>query len=209
MLFKRVGFVIVLIFVLVAASVFAGFLVISGQMMGVLKNGPVEVSSTSVVTAVFGLTGLVGIVLTYHKSLVENAATKARFVLYLNQSFLQDDNERAFFYKLDHDGFFFEPQKFAGSEDEKQLDRLLFKISFVGKLLKDGVVDVSDINFVRHIVGSTMKDKEVAKYLCWLSAAIPGHQSFHDAAYLVEQLYGRDDPDVLAIKPYLRGHARA
>ena len=84
----------------------------------------------------------------------EASATRARFVLDLNREFLLSDPERAFFYKLDYKEFKFNPDSFAESTDERELDRLLYKLSYVGKLLHDGVLKLEDVTNIRHIAGA-------------------------------------------------------
>jgi hypothetical protein len=85
----------------------------------------------------------------------------------------------------------------------KQLDRLLYKLSNVGKLIRDGVIELDDINFVRHIASSTLKDEQVIAYLEWLKEALPNHSSFVDAIYLFERIYGKRDGHYSRIKMYL------
>ena len=90
---------------------------------------------------------LVSIFLTYRQlkesraaQLLQANAMRARFVLDLNQELLASDAERIFFDKIDYKDFHFDPDKFGQSPEELQLDRLLYKLSYVGKLLRDGLV---------------------------------------------------------------------
>jgi len=94
------------------------------------------------VLAALGLLGLVSVLLAYRQlkegqraQREQASATRARFVLDLNQEFLSNEAEREFFYRLDYKDFVFNPDTFAQSNDERQLDRLLYKLSYVGKLL--------------------------------------------------------------------------
>jgi hypothetical protein len=174
-----------------------------GKEFGWLKDDPIEMTANAIVTGILGVTGLIGLGLAYQKTLFENEAVKARFVFNLNQIFFQDGGERDFFYKLDHGDFVFLPEAFKRSEDEKQLDRLLYKLSNVGKLIRDGVIELDDINFVRHIASSTLKDEQVIAYLEWLKEALPNHSSFVDAIYLFERIYGKRDGHYSRIKMYL------
>jgi hypothetical protein len=131
-------------------------------------------------------------------------AMRARFVLDLNQEFLANDAERNFFYKIDYKDFTFEPNAFAQSDDERQLDRLLYKLSYVGKLLRDGLVNLDDVNNIRHIANRTLHNAEVVKYLQYLKEEqVPDHNSFSDAIYLFERMFGKRDPLYTSIKAYL------
>ena len=176
-----------------------------GQQLGWLKDEPIEITAHAIVTGILGVTGLIGLGLAYQKSLFENEAVKAHFVFNLNQVFFQDSGERDFFQKLDHGDFVFAPEAFRRSEDEKQLDRLLYKLSNVGKLIRDGIIDIDDINFVRHIASSTLKDEQVIAYLEWLKGTLPNHSSFTDAIYLYERMYGKRDEHYSRIRAYLSG----
>src|SRR5262245_58368360 len=62
--------------------------------------------------------------------------------------------------KLDYKEFKFDPDKFAESDDERELDRLLYKLSYVGKLLQDRLLALDDVNNVRHIAGRTLRNEE-------------------------------------------------
>jgi hypothetical protein len=143
--------------------------------------------------------------------LLQANATRACFILDLNQEFLRNDKERDFFYKLDYRNFTFDPDKFAESEDERNLDRLLHKLSYVGKLLRDRVLTLEDVNNIRHIASRTLRNEEVLKYLKYLKEVqIPDHSSFSDAVYLFERMFSKKDPRYPEIKKYLgRECARA
>ncbi len=163
------------------------------------------------VIAVLGLLGLLSIFLAYRQlkqgqevQKLQANAMRARFVLDVNQEFLANDAERNFFYKLDYRDFVFNPDAFAQSEDERQLDRLLYKLSYVGKLLRDGLVSLDDVNNIQHIANRTLRNDEVIKYLRYLKEVqVPDHNSFSDAIYLFERLFGKQDPLYASIKTYL------
>jgi hypothetical protein len=163
------------------------------------------------ILAALSIIGLVSLFLTYRQirhtkeaNRLQANATRAKFVYDLNREFLSNDDERDFFYKLDYLDFKFDPNTFAQSPDERQLDRLLYKLSFVGKLLRDGLVNLDDINNIRHIASRTLKNPEVIEYLRYLKEEqIPDHNSFSDAVYLFERMFGIADNQFLAIKRYL------
>jgi hypothetical protein len=97
------------------------------------------------ILAFLGVLGLVSLYLGYRQlklsreaQSLEARATRARFVLDLNQEFFAADADRKFFYQLDYLDFRFDPDRFAQSDEERQLDRLLYKLSYVGKLLREG-----------------------------------------------------------------------
>jgi hypothetical protein len=181
------------------------------QVLGICVERRVDLGNA--VLAVLGMLGLASILLAYRQlrqgqraQQQQANATRARFVLDLNQEFLSNEGEREFFYRLDYRDFTFNPAAFAQSNDERQLDRLLYKLSYVGKLLRDGVVGLDDVNNIRHIASRTLRNEEVIKYLKFLQEVqIPDHGSFSDAVYLFERMFGKQDPLYPAIQKYLAG----
>ncbi len=158
----------------------------------------------AVVTAILGITGRVGIAVAYDGGLREAQAVRARFIFDLTGRFLEDDRERDFFYKLDYQDFISDPNGFAQSADELHLDRLLYKLTYVGKLLRDGLVSKDDLGSIRHIASRTLRNPEVIKYLRYLKEEqIPDHSSFSDSIYLFEQWFGDKDPAYSEIRKYL------
>jgi hypothetical protein len=100
--------------------------------------------------------------------------------------------------------FKFDPDTFAQSDDERQLDRLLYKLSYVGKLLREQLVSIEDVNNIHHIAGRTLHNEEVIKYLRYLKEVqVPDHNSFSDVVYLFERMFGKRDPLYGSISAYL------
>ena len=178
-------------------------------LIGICIERRIELGNA--VIAVLGLLGLVSIFLAYRQlkqgqeaQRLQANAMRARFVLDLNQEFLANDAERNFFYKLDYKDFVFDPNSFAQSEEERQLDRLLYKLSYVGKLLRDRLVSLDDVNNIQHIANRTLRNDQVIEYLRYLKEVqVPDHNSFSDAIYLFERMFGKRDPLYASIKAYL------
>ena len=114
------AFAIFVILTLIAVSVITIVLIAIAVDLGWLKAGPIEITAQAIVTAILGVTGLIGLALAYQKSLQENDAVKARFVFNLNDAFFRDDAERSYFYKLDHSEFYVKPPQFDGEDDLAQ-----------------------------------------------------------------------------------------
>ena len=198
------GFIMLLLVTLAASTLLVIAAVRFAADLGVIRLQPIEVTSPAIVAAILGVTGLVGIIVAYDKVLNERGVERARFVFDLSQDFLKSDAERDFFYKLDYLDFKFDPDTFAQSRDEMHLDRLLYKLSFVGKLLRDGLVELDDVNNIRHIASRTLRNDHVIAYLRYLKEEqVPDHASFSDAVYLFEKWFGRKDPAYPAIVRYL------
>jgi hypothetical protein len=208
MYFERIWrlalFIALLLITLALSAGLVLFAIMFAQDMGWVRIAPLEVTAHAVVTAILGITGLVGVAVAYDRGLRESQAVRARFVFDLTGRFLEDDRERDFFYKLDYQDFVFDPSGFAQSTDELHLDRLLYKLTYVGKLLRDGLVSKDDLGSIRHIASRTLRNPEVIKYLRYLKEEqIPDHSSFSDSIYLFEQWFGKKDPAYPEIRRYL------
>jgi hypothetical protein len=174
------------------------------QATGWAKSGPIEITALSIVSAVLGVPALIGYILAYRREKKGNEIESAKFVYELTIGFLESDRERAFFYKLDYQDFKFDPDAFALSEDELYLDRLLYKLAFVGTLLRKRLVTLDDIGSIRHIASRTLRNPEVLKYLRYLKQVqIPDHSSYADCVYLFERWFGQKDPVYAKIREYL------
>ena len=155
------------------------------------------------ISIVFGTLGLTGLFLAYkqlrlsQKADTESArSTRARFALDVTQWVLDDTNTMRFFYRLDYcsqeNCFEFDADQFPHSDDEFQLDRLLYKLTHVGGLVRRGILKPSDIEGLQVIVRVTFENEEVAKYLEWLQSEqqIPWHSDFTDGVRLYGYLFG-------------------
>lgn len=159
------------------------------------------VTVTDVVTIVFGSLGLIGLYLTYlqtRHSREANVATsftnRATFVLEINKWLRDNAEEARFFYTLDYrsaeQAFVFDPRKFPFSDAEHHLDAILYKLSFVGSLLKRNLLTREDLLWMSFFVETVLSHSEVQKYLRWLQGTdqAPNHSDFVDAIVLYEAL---------------------
>jgi hypothetical protein len=197
------GFILLMFITLVVSTAFVIMMISVAGSFGLIVVRSIEMTSQSIVTAILGITGLVGAAVAFDRSQIEARGLRSRFAFDLTRTFFQDNGEREFFYKVEHDVFTFEPEKFLQSEDEKNLDKILYKLSLIGKMLRDETLEIDDIRFVRHIARSIFGDPEVQKYLTWLKMQVPDHASFVDAIFLIENIFGRKDPLVIAARQYL------
>src|SRR5262249_868536 len=143
------------------------------SILGICIEKKIELGNAAL--AVLGLLGVLSIWLAYRQlklgqeaQQLQANATRARFILALDQEFLCNAAEPKCFYRLDYKELTFDPDKFAESDEERELDRLLYKLSYVGKLLRDRLLNLQDVNNIRHIAGRTLRNDEVLKYLKYL-----------------------------------------
>lgn len=138
-------------------------------------------------------------------------ANRAKMALDILQLFNSNAEEKKFLYKLDYnigrDAFRFSSDSFAGSNNELHLDNLLYKLSYVGYLLRKRILAVEDLSLLRSIAGIILRNEQVHAYLDWLRTPgqIPDHSSFADAIYLYDRLHqtGRGSKAVAALDRYV------
>ena len=135
---------------------------------------------------------------------LQTSALKAQLLLRIRDMLFDDTEERRFVYRLDYQQFRFTPETFAGSEDERHLDSLLYKLVHIGYLLRSRLLTVADLTPVRSIIGCILHNPGVGDYLVWLKEEQhPMHSSFTDAIYLVEQTHGRGHAGWAKLDRYL------
>ena len=69
--------------------------------------------------------------------------------------------------------------------DEQHLDAILYKLVFVGGLLRRGVLERSAVAWMSFVVSAVMGNEEIQAYLKWLQSddQVPGHSEFVDAVF--------------------------
>lgn len=67
------------------------------------------------------------------------------------------------------------------------------------------MLTIEDVSNIRHIADRTLRNAEVLKYLKYLKEEqIPDHNSFSDAVFLFEQMFGKKDDAYPQIVKYLK-----
>jgi hypothetical protein len=190
-----------------AALLLCGILLLASSLRADQIEVKYEVGLGDLISSALAASGIFGLLLTLHQISHAARSSRAQFVLEVNKQLLVDDL-REFYYRLDYSGgdaFKFDEREFMRSEDEPKLDRLLYTLSYVGKLLRNHVLEKNDLLWVRTIAVRTVGHQEVLKYLHWLKlpAQIPDHSGFVDAVYLYEQLEGRTGAAWPSLSKYL------
>lgn len=140
------------------------------------------------------------------RNVTNPVATEA--VLKIYNLIMGDPDFLKFFYSLDYDTkpdpFEFDTETFPRSDDEMNLDRLLFQIAIVGGILRRGEVDAQDIMWMQTTVKATLVNPHVQDYLKWVQTddQVPGHSDFCDAIFLYERLVG-DIEKLPVLRDYL------
>jgi hypothetical protein len=156
----------------------------------------------AVASVLYGGIGLVAILIYGDQLFVarnslrhQEQVSRAGFVKDLVSSFFANHEERLFFYRLDYREWKFLPDQFRMSDDEVLLDNLIYRLSYVGMLVNDGILDVDDVYILRFILRDLIENEEIQKYFAWVHQDVP---AAHDLAYgfmlyLYWRIYGMTD----------------
>ena len=99
-------------------------------------------------------------------TLRHNAKTnRSKFIIDLIESFLKDDATRQFWYKLDYDDWKFDLSTFRHSEEERQIDALLYRLSVTGQMLRNHSVSHHDLVTTYPIIRQFFTNIEIREYL--------------------------------------------
>jgi hypothetical protein len=118
---------------------------------------------------------------------------RSKFIFDLTESFLKDPSTRKLWYRLDYDDWKFDLTNFRHSDEEQQIDALLYRFSVVGQLLRNRSICHEDLRNIYTIVRQFFTNIEIRNYLrfnvidFW---RVAGHKDSHwpDAMYLyIEQ----------------------
>lgn len=117
---------------------------------------------------------------------------RAQFLMELTERYFADNDVRKFYYELENGRFVFDTQKFAGSDQERWLDQLIYTFDVIGWAVKTKSLTPSEAEIFAFQALQVLKNVEVIKYLVWLDEEyarqgrpVPAHK---DAKFLVETL---------------------
>jgi hypothetical protein len=164
----------------------------------------------SIITSVIASIGLVSLYLAFQQIRLSRFAQQTQVTIELHKEFLRDEVRTRFIYQLDYEShtevWKFNPDNFPLSEEERHLDGLLYFLSFVGLLVKNGSLKTSNLIWLRSWVAMILENKEVLKYLNWLKSPdqLPSHESFSGAVYLYEAFYGKNTETYRHLSQYLK-----
>jgi len=161
----------------------------------------------------FGLLGLLSIYLAYRQLKSGQRAQQTQIAIHLHEDFFSAPELREFLYRLDYTGrdtaWKFAPKSFPFSDEEKHLDLLLYKLSFIGMLVQNGDILARDLLWLKVETAIVLENKQVLDYLEWLQSPtqIPGHASFSGVVHLYTSLFGKTGTAYERLSAYL-DHAR-
>lgn len=96
-------------------------------------------------------------------------------------SIFSDEAERTFFYRLDYEDWKFSEDRFRKTNEERILDQILYKLSHIGALVRNGSIQYDDARIVEFTALAVLGNREVQAYLEWIKDDAPLESSFDDA----------------------------
>lgn len=162
---------------------------------------------------ILGFIGLFSIFLAYRQLRIGQRAQQTQIAIHLHSDFFEEPDLRDFLYRLDYsDGpkaWKFNPKTFPHSEDERLLDLILYKFSFIGSLVENNDIKIGDLLWLKVEAKIVLENEDVIKYLEWIqsSSQIPGHSSFSGAIKLYNSLVGGNGESHKRLNRYLQ-HAK-
>ena len=157
----------------------------------------------------FGLLGLLSIYLAYRQLKSGQRAQQTQIAIQLHEDFFSAPELREFLYRLDYASgakvWKFNSKSFPFSEEEKHLDLLLYKFSFIGTLVQNGDIRARDLLWLKVETAIVLENEQVLDYLEWLQSPtqIPGHSSFSGAVHLYTSLFGKIGTAYKRLSAYL------
>ena len=148
-----------------------------------------------IVQTVSVVLALVGLALTYIQIRKTNTAHTAQVLKDVLFTFFSDPTLQKTYYKVGSGQFRFDRAKFqdGGSDEEREIDQLLYVFECVGRLHALGLIRKSDL-LLRYRMTRVFTDPEIQAYLRYLDDEVypktlgPGTKAFRYARELVKVL---------------------
>lgn len=90
---------------------------------------------------------------------------RAQFLLELTGRYFADKEVRQFYYRLENNKFFFNPETFPESDDERCLDQLIYTFDVIGWAVRTGSISISEAQIFAFQAVKVLENLEVTKYL--------------------------------------------
>ncbi len=99
-------------------------------------------------------------------TLLHNARTnRSRFVIDITELFLKDEEVRKFWYRVNYEQWQFDLSNFRGSEEEQNIDTILYRFAIVGQLLRNQSISCRDLVNTYWIVRQFLVNEQIKEYM--------------------------------------------
>jgi hypothetical protein len=162
------------------------------------------------IISTLGIFGILGVYFAYRQLRLGQRAQQTGLLIQLHHEFYDDKQVREFIYRLDYArdprAWKFEPETFRFSQDEDSLDTLLYRLSFIGSLVKNGDLHIRDLEWLKADIAIILENEQVLDYLGWLQSPgeLVGHSSFSGAIFLYLSMFGPEGASASRLRQYLK-----
>jgi len=143
----------------------------------------------------------VGLFLNFIQMRASNKQKRAEHIVNLHNHLSQDEDVSGIYYKLEYGEFNYLPEKFHGSDEEKQLDKLLDVYDNIAKLYLLDNFTLRDLDYVAYSYLVVYQDKSVTEYLTFLDSwyvqrgmRVKPYSAFRSVGSILEREYFNMEP---------------
>ena len=134
-------------------------------MYEILKHFPVWAQFLLVLIPAVSLTiAALAFSINVRQTKFTNTLIRAKMVSDSLHTFMDDEIIQKAFYKIEY-GEFEYSHEFHGSEEEKEIDKLLRHFSNLALMWKNGLITLKDIHPIQYFILRTVNNNEIQKYL--------------------------------------------
>jgi len=146
---------------------------------------------TEILTLIGFLFTIIGLFFTGLQIRQNTKLQRARFLIDIVELYFQDKDIRDVFYQIDYNRFSFDESTFVLGDKEQAVDRLLYTLDAIGRIVELGALTPQEIDVLAFQILRVMDNKGIQDYLAWLTGEyenrshVPPHR---DAQRLAERL---------------------
>lgn len=136
----------------------------------------------------------IGVFAAFKQIYISNKQKRADLILQLCNQFYQDKEMQDIYYKIEYNTFHYDGETFHGSQEEKQLDKLLGLFSNIGQLYQMKIIMDKDLEFIKYEFQVVYDDLGVQSYFqtldCWFKTRQITHlkfQPFRDVGLIIKK----------------------
>jgi len=136
-----------------------------------------------IVPAASAIFAAVGLLLSFYQSRRTSAQARSALVAESLRRFAEDEDIQRAFYAIEYSKFIYD-EKFHGSQQEREIDKLLRHFSNIALSWQGGLLRIYDLRPIQYYVLRVIRDDEVQKYLKFI-AGWSGQQKLGEHPYAV------------------------
>lgn len=137
-------------------------------MYELIKNLPYWLQISIILIPIISLFIAAGaFAINVRQSMLQNKLTRANLVANSLHIFMDDETMHKAFYNIEY-GRFKYSNKFHGSEEEKEIDKLLRHFSNIALMWENNLLELEDIQPIQYFILRTTNNSEITKYLSFI-----------------------------------------